>query len=270
MPDLLNHIRRHLTVDDPRRQEFERIAQRVAGLNENHTLPQKLHEEEIEEQRGKIISAVRGAGTEVLRRQQGVAGFRNVLAATFMAMTLLAGGVAVLGLVAPTAIPLCFQTEQGGQAVVVCPTAQSPLGSTGQPSGAAGPHVDDVVARTVGRTDLLVIELVGFIAAALAAAATIRSIRGSSDAYGLPVALALLKLPTGAITAFLGILLMSGEFFPGLTLDTSAQIFAWAIVFGYAQQLFTRLVDQRAHAVLDTVRKGEDVEPRATRTLGHR
>jgi hypothetical protein len=49
---------------------------------------------------------------------------------------------------------------------------------------------------------------------------------------------------------------MRGEFVPGLTaLDSSGQIIAWAVVFGYAQQVFTRLVDQRAHAVLEEVGK---------------
>jgi len=49
---------------------------------------------------------------------------------------------------------------------------------------------------------------------------------------------------------------MRGQFVPGLSaLDTSAQILAWALVFGYAQQLFTRLVDQQAHSVLNTVRE---------------
>jgi len=43
-----------------------------------------------------------------------------------------------------------------------------------------------------------------------------------------------------------------GNFIPGLSaLDTSAQILAWALVFGYAQQLFTRLVDKQGQAVLD-------------------
>jgi hypothetical protein len=56
-------------------------------------------------------------------------------------------------------------------------------------------------------------------------------------------------------TAFLGLLRMRGRFVPGLSaLDTSAQILAWALVFGYAQQPFARLVDQQAHSVLDTVR----------------
>jgi hypothetical protein len=70
---------------------------------------------------------------------------------------------------------------------------------------------------------------------------------------------AVLKLPTGAVTALLGLLLMRGGFVPGLSaLDTSAQILAWALIFGYAQQLFTRLVDQQAHTVLHTVRGGGD------------
>jgi hypothetical protein len=49
-------------------------------------------------------------------------------------------------------------------------------------------------------------------------------------------------------------MLMRGQFVPGLSaLDTSAQILAWAVVFGYAQQLFTGLVDAQAQTVLDDV-----------------
>ena len=84
-------------------------------------------------------------------------------------------------------------------------------------------------------------------------------------APNLPVALAVLKLPTGAITAFLGLLLMRGQFVPGLSaLDTSAQILAWALVFGYAQQLFTRLVDRQGQTVLDSVRGADKQKPDMT------
>ena len=40
-----------------------------------------------------------------------------------------------------------------------------------------------------------------------------------------------------------------------------AQIIAWAIVLGYAQQVFTRLVDQRAQTVLDDVGGGGNRPP---------
>jgi hypothetical protein len=47
---------------------------------------------------------------------------------------------------------------------------------------------------------------------------------------------------------------MRGGFVPGLSaLDSSAQIISWAVVFGYAQQLVTRFVDEQAHAVLEDV-----------------
>jgi hypothetical protein len=99
-----------------------------------------------------------------------------------------------------------------------------------------------------------IVAIVGTIAAAVAGAAALRNVRGTSTPYSLPVALAVLKLPTGALTAVLGILLMRGQFVPGLSaLDFPGQIIAWAIVFGYAQQLLTRLVDQQAHTVLDDV-----------------
>ena len=267
MPSLLNHVQRHLAADDPRRQEFERIAQMLSAKDTDHTFVGEQLADEIEEKRGRIVTAVRGASSAALREQLRVASFRNVLVATAVVMTLLAITVAVIGFIAPTWVPLCFQPERGGQTVVVCPTAQSSLVQTGQQSGPAIPDVDDVVTQTAKPTDLLVIELVGLTAAAIAAAAAIRGIRGSSEPYGLPVALAALKLPTGAITAFLGLLLMRGQFIPGLSaLDTSAQIIAWAIVFGYAQQLFTRFVDQQAHSVLGTVR-GRRQEEKGNRLI---
>jgi len=262
MPGLLNHVQRHLAPSDPRRLEFERIAQRLGVKDPDHQLVQSAPEQTLGEKKrriaedcNQIVSAVRGASSAALREQLRVRSFRNVLVATTLFMTLLAVGVAVMGFVRPTMIPLCFEPEKSGQTVVVCPTAQSPLLSTGQQSGPAAADVDDVVRKTAAPEDLFVVEAIGLAAAAVAAAAAIRGIRGSSEPYGLPVVLAALKLPTGAVTAFLGLLLMRGQFVPGLTaLDTSAQILAWALLFGYAQQLFTRLVDQQAHTVLDSVR----------------
>jgi len=152
----------------------------------------------------------------------------------------------------------------------VCPTGQSepfiPLQSgTTLPPGVPIRDIDKVVEDTVEPQDLIVVELVGLTAAAVATAAAVRGLKGSSERYGLPVALAALKLPTGAITAFLGLLLMRGQFVPGLTaLDTSAQILAWALVFGYAQQLFTRFVDQQGQTVLENVRGADRPQPSPT------
>jgi hypothetical protein len=272
MPSLLNHVQRHLRPSDPRRVELERIARRLGTRDPDHKLAQVSPEQTMDEKKrrvredcNKIVGAVRGASSAALREQLRVRSFRNVVVATALFMTLLAVGIGVLGFFNPTMIPLCFEPEKSGQTVVVCPTAQSPLLPTGGRAGPAVPDVDDAVKGTVAPVDLFVVEAVGLAAAAVAAAAAIRGIRGSSEPYGLPVALAALKLPSGAITAFLGLLLMRGQFVPGLSaLDTSAQILAWALLFGYGQQLFTRLVDQQAHTVLDGVR-GADRANKAAR-----
>jgi hypothetical protein len=266
LPCLLNQVQRHLMPSDPRRQQVERVARRL-GLDADRpagTTGQPASEDQrkvVVEERSTLVSAIRAASSAALREQLRVRSFTKVVIMTAAVMSLLAVAIVLLGVRSPSTIPLCFQPERGGQTVVVCPTAQSPLLQTGRAGGPAQPDVDDVVARTAGHGDLFVVELVGLIAASVAAAAAIRGIRGSSEPYALPVALAMLKLPTGALTAFLGLLLMRGQFVPGLSaLDTSAQILAWALVFGYAQQLFTRLVDQQAHSVLDDVRS-EKREP---------
>jgi hypothetical protein len=293
VPCLLRHVQCHLPAADPARQEFERIARRL-GINDpdhaarqefefeqiaqklgikdpDHPLPQNgkdqsLHYKEniVEEERGKIVTTVRAASSEALRERVRLRNFRNVVVATTILMTLLAIGVALTGFLSPTLIPLCFAPQESGQTVVVCPTGQSTpfpttAGTNAQQPGTQVQDIDDATKATVSQGDLLVVELVGLTAAAVAAAAAIRRLKGSSERYGLPAALAALKLPTGAITAFLGLLLMRGQFVPGLSaLDTSAQILAWALVFGYAQQLFTRLVDQQGQTVLNNVRQADN------------
>jgi hypothetical protein len=272
---LLRHIQCHLVPSDPRRQEFERIARKLGVKDPDHPLLSdrtdlSLDQKRtlVDEERGKIVTAMRGACSASMREQLRLRSFRNVLVVTTLFMTVLAIGIALTGYLHPTLIPLCFAPEEAGQATVVCPTAQSaPFKTTVSVETSAAPasgaetsakpaeDIDDAVRSNATKWDLLVVELVGLIAAAVAATAAIRGIRGSSERYGLPVALAALKLPTGAVTAFLGLLLMRGQFVPGLSaLDTSAQILAWALMFGYAQQLFTRLVDRQGQTVLETVR----------------
>ena len=281
MPSLLNHVQRHLSLDDPRRISFDRVAKAVGAKDPDRPLSELesastdgddgselqvtwcRHLKMVEQQRGLIVAVVRAASSEALREKMRIASFRNALGAAAAVMTLLAVGVAVLGLVNPHVVAMCFEPQDSGRTVVVCPTSRSEvLTANGQPvQGDPTPkQIDETIRSTVERRDLFVVETIGFTAASVAAAAAIRNMRGSSEPYGLPIALALLKMPTGAITAFLGLLLIRGGFVPGLSaLDTPAQIIAWAIVFGYAQQLFTRYVDQQADVVLGSLRGGDAV-----------
>jgi hypothetical protein len=243
MPGMLNHVQRHLLPTDPRRQEFERISQRLGVKDPDHPLAGKTKEPRsverrelvlvervtrkllverqtqaekiIERERGKIVTVVRGASSEALREQLRLRSFRNILIATIVALMALAIGVAFFGWFFPTRVPLCFQPSlESGETVIVCPTAYS---NRMPPDQQPGPALNYRIGEAAKPWDHLTVELVGLIAAAVVATTRIRNIRGSSEAPDLPVLLALLKLPMGAITAFLGLLLIRGQFIPGLS-----------------------------------------------------
>lgn len=190
---------------------------------------------------------------------------------TAAVLALGAGGLAILGIAAPTRLPLCFNPDGN----IVCPSSTNNVLETppdGQQSGQPG-NIDQAIVekamrKYAGRWDIPLVEIVGLLAAAIAAATSLRKIKGTSMPFSLPVALAVLKLPTGALTAVFGILLMRGAFVPGLTaLDSSAQIISWAVLLGYSQQLLTRFVDQRAQTVLDNFGRSRAEQQSAHREL---
>jgi hypothetical protein len=249
LPSIQAHVRQHLPRQDPRRAHLEEIATSVRDRTPGEPVPV------APEDRNVVIAAVHGASSEARREGARVRSFRNVLFVTAALMTAAALGLALLGILSPETLPVCFRPE----GKVVCPTQAVDVPGSQAPAG-TGASADEsaVIAaaekEAVRPWDIPLIQLVGLIAAAVAGAAALRGIRGTSTPYSIPVALALLKLPTGALTALLGLLLMRGQFVPGLSaLDFPAQVLAWAIAFGYAQQLFTRLVDQQGQQVLDSV-----------------
>lgn len=241
IPSLQAHVNRYLAKNDPRR---ERLAELV-----DKTGTRSLTDSE----RTAVVAAYHAANSQRRREFLRLRSFRNVILAAASLMMVVAVLLAVIGAVHPQMIPICFHVTDPG--TVACPTAQAEVAPGIPPTEVSPEVVDAKIDATVSRLDIVLIETLGLVAAALASAFALRGIRGTSVPYSLPVALALLKLPTGALTAVLGLLLMQGGFVPGLSaLDTPAQILSWAIVFGYAQQLFTRFVDQQGHAVLEDVR----------------
>jgi len=165
---------------------------------------------------------------------------RNVLWSTTACIALLVS--IFVGFVAthPSAVPLCFEPQPADN-LVACPTGES---LNQQPQS----------------LDVVVVGLLGLLGGALAAAISIRNLRGTSTPYDLPIALAGLKVPVGALTAIGALIAVRGEFVPGLSaLDSQEQILAYALVFGYAQQLLTGLIDRKARDVMSLV-PGKDVQ----------
>lgn len=241
LADLLMLIEASLPPEDGRRLSVEKIVK----SSEGGRLTQS--------QRQTVIDAVREAyrvqEREVVRERS----FSQLVWCWTIGLLGIAITVAIFTALIPTLLPICFGptpnvpsaqvVEPPRGLIVVCPLGQHPFNGNMDSSSE--------LATTSG--DYAVVETVGFLAAAVTAAATLRQLRGSPTASNVPLALACLKLPAGALTAVLGLLLMRGEFVPGLTsLDSSAQIIGWAVIFGAAQHLFTKVVDARGREVMET------------------
>ncbi|MFA1546429.1 hypothetical protein [Actinomadura chokoriensis] len=251
LPDLFAVIKQHLPAGDTRRIAAEDVARNMEQARQaNKDLKPSSHELRA------VLEAVDAAREASLREKMRAVSFVRIVQWVTVLLFCLAIGIAVVGFIWQSAVPLCFTPTNGSQAgsVIVCPSR-----SRAVPSGAqAGP----LVGRVATPADYAIVEIAGLTAASIAAATALRKVRGTSNGFGIPVALALLKLPTGALVAVLGLLLLRGQFLPGLSaLDTSAQIIAWAIIFGYAQELFTKFVDRQGQAVLEGVRGTADPEP---------
>jgi hypothetical protein len=227
-----------MDVTDPRRRAAE--AQLAAG-----TPPSQ--------RRAAFHNAVR-IGLELKDQQYSrLRGFRNVVVATTVGLMVLVVSVCLVGAWKPDALPLCFgppPTTGAGQP----PTPiQGPAG-VACPSEEAPPTPGTTPRRLPAPGDVTLVALLGMLGAGLSATVAIRGLQGSSTPYDVPVALSLLKLPSGALSALVGLLFVRGGFVPGLSqLDSQPQILAYAFLFGIAQQLVTRLVDQQAQDILTKV-----------------
>jgi hypothetical protein len=246
LPSIQAHVSRYLAKDDPRRLAVDEIVQhRAAPTPPWNGSPGVLEQE----QRDILLNAQHAANAQRLRDLMRLRQFRNVLLGGFLVFMGIAIALGVIGSVSPTTIPLCFAPETDGNTTIVCPSGETFVGQVNP-----GFDQDPVIARTVSGGDIWLVELLGLLGAALTGAAALRNLKGTTTPYLVSVTLALFKLPTGAVTAVVGLLLMRADFVPGLSaLDTSAQILGWAVIFGIAQQLVTRFADSKAAGLLESV-----------------
>ncbi|MEV5846991.1 hypothetical protein AB0M32_34005 [Streptomyces sp. NPDC051985] len=238
LPDIVARIDEHFAPGDPRRVRSAAIARKLADPRNAVLKPGD---------RDFLAETISLARRLKRRETLRVRSFVRIVSVVTVCLTVAAVGIAIAGFRWKHMVPLCFTPQMDDMYYIVCPTRT-------QNAGPTQPTTEDM-AKTARAADYLVVELVGVVSASIASAAALRRIRGTALPYDVPVVLALLKLPTGAITAVLGLLLMRGGFVPGLSaLDSTAQLIAWAVVFGYSQQLFTRSVDNQGQALLDAVR----------------
>jgi hypothetical protein len=161
-------------------------------------------------------------------QQSQVRRFRNVLLGTFAGLFVVVVLVAILGAEHPKYFPLCVrstQTQSTQANAMICPT-----GGTLESSA-----------------DVALIMLAGTVGATLAVARNLAGLKPAGVRYSLSVAQGLIKIVFGAITAVLGIIILSTQTtnLAGI-LGSQAGLITTAVVFGYSQQLFTKVIDQQA------------------------
>ncbi|MER5526321.1 hypothetical protein ABT075_17235 [Streptomyces sp. NPDC002677] len=226
--DVLSHVEQHLRPVDPLRMKVSAVAERMGTKG-------PLPGDRV------LLALALSASYDGLDAEfSRVRSLSLILRVATFFVLLGVCGLAAWGWYCPDSLNMCFLPE--GKKFAACPSGEVPLNPKSVPSDYAQ------------RVDVLVTEAAGLAGAALTVIASLRRIQGTSSPYMLPLSAALLKFPTGALTAFIGVLLIRGAFVPGLSdLDSSPQIVAWAVIFGAAQQLVTRFVDERARETLSDV-----------------
>jgi hypothetical protein len=233
IPEIAARAHQALHRDDPRRRSVEGLGRRPLAL-----------------QRAYLRHALQDCYDAMDRQHERLRSFRNIVLVLAMFITVLVGITMVAVYAKPSILPLCFPAGGGSptSTVLNCPTGENvPTESSG---------------------DILVVGMLGLLGGALAATMSIRNLRGTSSPYDVPVALAFLKVPLGAFTAILGLVAIQGEFIPGLSaLDSQQQILAYALLLGFAQQVFTHSLDVRAQSLLEALPgKDSPTVPTATAT----
>jgi hypothetical protein len=271
-PDVLARMKTCMATDDQRRTDAEKLfgaqangaasasgatarQRRRNGHGNGHHLPlgRFAHRggngdgsDALARRRAGLRDAMRVSYDAADELHTRVRSFRNVLIVSAVVLSVLVLAVCAVGILWPRAIPLCFQPSFTASGAPAQPVTVEQIQSFACPSS---------TGRSVPRSgDVPIVALMGLLGGALSATFGIQKLRGTSTPYAIPVALSSMKLPAGALTAIVGLILIHGEFVPGLSeLDSQGQILAYAVLLGVAQHLFTRFVDRKAETVLNSL-----------------
>ena len=161
-------------------------------------------------------------------QQLQVRHFRGVLYGASGVLLAVVAVLWIVGAIHPAYFPLCWPVP-GSHPTMICPTGGS------EPSEA----------------DIPLVLGLGALGAALSVALNLASLKPAGVRFSLTVAQGLNKIVLGAITAVLGIIaLRTVTNAPGF-LATQPGLLTTAVVFGYSQQLFTRLIDRQANQLMN-------------------
>jgi hypothetical protein len=177
----------------------------------------------------QVASQVMNAACRAEDSQQlQVRYFRGVLYGASAALLAVVVVLWIVGGIHPAYFPLCWPVS-GSHPSMICPTGGS------EPSPA----------------DVRLVLGMGALGAALAVALNLAGLQPAGVRFSLTIAQGLNKIVLGAITAVLGIIVLrTVTSAPGF-LASQPGLLTTAVVFGYSQQLFTRMIDRQASQLMN-------------------
>jgi hypothetical protein len=118
--------------------------------------------------------------------------------------------------------------------------------------------------RRLFTRQIATIEVWGAFGGVVGALVALRRINGFRGPYGLQFAQIALKLPAGAFIALFALVLLQSAILPPLASVAGGKLAAYAVLFGFAQESVTRMVDQQAGRLLGAARSTSDPEKAIT------
>jgi hypothetical protein len=119
--------------------------------------------------------------------------------------------------------------------------------------GGSGKYVHCVSGSVSHTSDVALIAIVGAVGGLMALAFGFIESEQTPTRYDPRLWQTILKPVAGAATALAGVLLLRANILTGVVkLQTEAAVLSYALLLGFSQQLFTRLVDKRADTLISS------------------
>lgn len=102
----------------------------------------------------------------------------------------------------------------------------------------------------IGAKAFIAVSLFGCLGAFFSGVRSVSRTGGTRNPFSLSWWQAWLKLPVGALTAIVGVFSLQSRALPAVPATGWAELLLWAVAFGAAQQVITRVVDSRVRGLI--------------------
>jgi hypothetical protein len=109
----------------------------------------------------------------------------------------------------------------------------------------------NVTPRSLASVDIATLEVWGAVGGLVGLIVSLRKLVSTRAPVRLQAAQLVLKLPAGAITSVFGLMIFQAAIMPTLASATLSQLAAYALIFGFAQEAVTSMVDTQANKLLE-------------------